>query len=211
MNITKLKYMFGAKKLFLSFALFSGLLGPSSYGIITVSIFESGSDLVFSTDGGTLDLTDLTTSGSYGGWGAGMDPDPDVGVWAGGTTGATNNGNHWNGSVSVDDTNWNLSLTFNEADTVSVLGMFFGFGPNYVSVPSSFTQSVNTVTASTIRFSNMNLAGIGLSQGESITASWGSGNPDRITVTAVPEAGTIAVWFGVAALFGCMVTRRRRG
>lgn len=212
---SKFTGLLSQRRLFLCASIVWMCCSPQGYASVIVQIREVGSDLQFSTVGGTIDLTGMTLGGAYGidfsGWGAGMDPSSNTGVWTGGTAGGSNNGEHWTGSISVNESNWNMDTSFNAADSVSVSGAFFGFGVNtssFISTPAGFIAGVNAVSASTVLFSSRSLADINLSVGESITATFGD-NSDTISVSVVPEPSTTAA-FMAAVILGFVAVRRRQ-
>lgn len=168
---------------------------------ITINIYESGSDLVMETSGGTLNLGDLAFDKTSNTWGAGIQFNaPFDAFYAGGTQGNNNSSDEYLGDVSFSGDPFSGLDDFQGSDSVSTLGDFFGAGTfGVVFVPQGYASG-NPISASSVSFTDKSLADIGWSVGNSATLSWGTGNADSITLTAVPEPSHFALGAGFVGL-----------
>ncbi|MFP4156809.1 MAG: hypothetical protein ACLFU4_04245 [Opitutales bacterium] len=202
------------KLLSLVAALVSASSAPAA---ITITISESGSDLLMETSGGSLNLSGVTKTAdvSVNPAPAGIFPPDDQytepGVYAGGNAGTSNYHSEYIGSVTYSGSPMSGS-GFSEADSVSILGGYFAADAalGYVNAPTNYTSGDN-ITASAIIFSERSFSDIGWSAGDSGTWSWGSGSTaDSITLTAVPESSQYPIVFAVVALGFCLSCQRKQ-
>ncbi len=165
------------------------LLGATAQAALVISIEEVGNDVV-ATASGTLNIADLTNTGSggsqpsgylnpAGGWLIGGD---DSFYYYSGATGASSLGT---GGVKVGD---------------SVTGDVFGLlvSQNYILISQTYVSGAQIDGTAT--WNNQTFATLGLDE-TSFTMTWGSGaTADSMTVTAaVPEPATAGL-LGISGL-----------
>jgi len=165
----------------------------NSYGILTVTIVESGSDVI-ATGSGTLDTTGLTQGTSTTSTGA-LRPSNLLRLGAGGAIDTYD---------SISTASLGSSSTFVSAS--SGTGDNFGFFGSTLFVPGSYSSGSSLTGTAT--WNSNTIAGLGLDEGV-YNLVWGS---DSINITIgaapVPEPGTYALVVAFISLF--FVVRRRR-
>lgn len=169
---------------------------PTQAGLI-FTFAEVGSDVVM-TATGSLDLTNLNAQ-TNASWRA-----QDNGVQSGASS------NEYVASGVAGDSTTPYTTTFTTAggsfgeraflapSSVSggIAGFLDGPGTDFVWVPAGYVSGSPLNATST--FNSTTLAGMGLIPGN-YTWSWSGSSPDTITVSVVPEPGSLA-FFGAAAL-----------
>ena len=170
----------------------------SAHAQITLSISESGSDVVFSysgdwdvfTNNGTASSTPriLGTENAFGPLFYSLD------------------GDAWNGGAGLTKSSglWTTVDTFN-AGTVS--GDYFGFQPTLIYGPSGYTAG-DSISGS-LTASGKTLASLGFTAGDSGSFT-GGGNTVNYSVSAVPEPSSFALLAGCFGLTWVMLRRRSR-
>jgi hypothetical protein len=212
------------RKLYLVFALVTVMNVGALHGALVVKLRDNaGGGISMHTPGGNLNLTALLADGPFTGLGAGFSlfgvPDSGDGYF-GGKKGASNDGTRFVGSAgtfTVLNNGWNATGPLNTTgpNGVSLRGTFIGViafgvsGMGEVLVPASFLGGpTNHVDPSSVQFFGQTLASNGLSGGETLTFSWGTGlDADFIEFQAVPEPSTYAMLFGFSML-GLIAVRR---
>jgi len=173
---------------------------------IVMTANEIGNDVVFSYSGtlnlagmSAFDNTSIATSR----------------VWASGTlvqwrTAANNISSRYLNAFSSRPQNLG-SGSLTSADTSSATGLFGVSGSNlYLDNTLTASDWLNTTQSGSMTFQNNTLAGLGIAEG---TYTWVlSGTAaDTITLNAVPEPSSLAL-FGVGGVvFACVAYRRRAG
>ena len=177
-------------------------MAVSTQASVVMTIAESGSDVIVSTQGGSLDLSGLSyDSGSspanveshalgtytdrlYGGFRAGY---YDV----------------YSGSISLNKSSgWtdnNTQYSFDSAPTGDGVGCWNIAG---ILVPTGYVSG-NTLEAFSATISNQSFASMGLTENESVSASWSG---DSFTLQTIPEPAT----FGFIGIFGIGALAVRR-
>jgi hypothetical protein len=166
---------------------------PSASAPMTVTIYESGSDVVMSASG-TVDLTGLTlvetNFGPIGGGGLGINTATFI---------CGNNGTYvttYSGFTSVPS---NLGSGSYSPPADSASGNYFGVimngqPPYFLVVPTGYTSGTNI--SSTLTFNNTTLSTLGLTNG-TYTYTWSGGSIDVVvggpapTPTPTPSTGAV--------------------
>lgn len=186
-------------------------LGSVAHSQLVISITESGSDLVVSSNGSSLDLTGLSSSqssvwnngGFFPGWiglyyGIMQAPFPSTLDYSGGTFSKSVG---WTDSELFDYCT--LSLT-----SGTLPHLVFSSDGN-LTIPNTFSSG-DTVSAFSATLADNSYQSLGLTAGEYAIYTWDSGSVKLQTIAeAVPEPSTYAAIFGALA-FGAVIYRRKR-
>jgi len=179
------------------------LLAGSSHAAVDIVFAEQGGDVV-ATMSGTLNLTDLSSSGG-GGQPGFVRPDTGFVMLAGSSSSFT--------TYQAIQTPPNSGIFGTGAATLAssfsgdILGIVSS-GTPALRVPSGYVSG--DPLSSTTTWNSATLASLGITPG-SYTWSWGSGaNADTATITAVPEPATWLLLASAASTGAVVAWRRRR-
>jgi hypothetical protein len=176
--------------------------------IITITVEESGSDLVVTTAGGILSFEDFSYDTTYTGYPAYFWDEPSGVITGGNFIGFGNVVDSYTGGI-LEFSGTPISGGITGADEINqpgpIFGVFAGQPQGRLDVPQGFTSG-GTIGASSVTFANASLSDIGWAVGDSATWTWSDGS---ITLNAVPEPSAYALVFGLAVL-GVGLFRHRR-
>ncbi|MBL7016601.1 MAG: PEP-CTERM sorting domain-containing protein [Kiritimatiellales bacterium] len=168
------------------------------------TIEQVGSDVVISTEGGTLDVSGLTKSTHTFGEG---DYTSFYGAWARVNTLDPNG----SGSVQLDYyaiSQWSFSKdwsSYYQGYADSATGENYWFQDNMLCIPLNYVSGT-ALGAAAITFNNTTLDNMNLQEGESASWTWAEDSM-TVVVGAVPEPATFGLMSFVSAL--CFFIRRR--
>jgi hypothetical protein len=208
----------------------TALLPQSAQAVIVFNVFQSGSDVVVSTAGGTLDLA-LLTGGSTSTWNSAtyFGGDGDL-LGAGITSNISGSRTIYFGSFStVRSGGWTNGPSLEEfspseiftSATGSGIVASFGSGPvsllNLDTSGISGTTYINSGFSLTIGNQTIGSGGLNLTPNSSITTSWGGGGAGReITMLVAPatpvpfESNAVPVVGTVLFMAGGLWWKRQR-
>jgi hypothetical protein len=195
------------KKLFHSAQALAALLLVATWGSnvqasVVITAIESGSDVILSSVGGTLDLTGLTFDSTSGG-GTDAVIDPDSPLVAVGTT--DNVFDRYAGASGPAAFGTGTTQVFADSYSGDLFGVSNFTGSLWIAVPTGFTSG-DTLGAASGTWLNQSFASLGMTPGTYVW-SWAS---DSITlqVSAVPIPA--AVWLFGSGLLGLVGIARRK-
>ena len=181
----------------------------ASQASIKINVAESGSDVVVSSAGGSLDLTGFTVV-SHESWGESN----DILLGLIGSYFGVNDAN--DGSVNTLDDQYTHNGTFNVSKSggwtdsssttlipSTIPAYTVGFSTSGSVYVPTFYVSGSGLGAFSYTVPNASFASLGLTANESATATWAA---DSITIQTIPEPATFA-YLGIFA-FGALAVRR---
>ena len=183
--------------------LLTGLLMISgAQAAVIVTAVESGGDVIFSTAGGSLDLTGLIKGSTVP---IPSSISPDSGYYAVGGATASNSIDLYNGGGVLSS--WSSFGTgvgrSADAGTGSMIGLNSSAGDGYLWVPTGYVSGA-TLGASSSTYYGETFATLGITAGTYVS-SW---TGDTMTLQAVPIPA--AVWLFGSALAGLGWLRRKQ-
>ncbi|MDH3948640.1 MAG: VPLPA-CTERM sorting domain-containing protein [Gammaproteobacteria bacterium] len=196
------------KKLFRSAQALAALLLVTTWGSnvqasVIITAIESGSDVILSSVGGTLDLTGLTFDSTSNGGTTNAVIDPDALLVAVGTT--DNVFDRYAGASGPAAFGSGTTQVFADSYSGDLFGVSNFTGSLWIAVPTGFTSG-GTLGAASGTWLNQSFATLGMTPGTYVW-SWAS---DSITlqVSAVPVPA--AVWLFGSGLLGLIGIARRK-
>jgi len=175
---------------------------------LLVTVEEVGSDVIFTSAGGSLDLTALTFANPGAQTGLIIQDSPNA-FFVGPTGPPPSFGRVYTGAIAPSDFVSAGVSGFTNADSGS--GPIVGASDNFIFLPFSYSSG-SVLGASTATYNGSTFNSLGLIEG-AYTWSWGSGaTADSMTLqigpAAVPEPGSF-VLFGMGVA-GLGFTQRRK-
>ena len=170
------------------------LLALPTQAAIIVTAIESDGNVIFSTDGGTLDLTGLR-----------FDINDTIVAGIAPTGGSVVFGGAVDRYTGVTFTSFGPGTgSIETADSDPLAG--FGFGREQLAVPTGFLSG-DTINATSITFTGETFASLGITAGNYTVASW-AGDSITLNATAVPVPAAVWLFGSALGMLGWM--RRKR-
>lgn len=183
---------------------------------ILFNIFESGSDVVISTDGGTLDLTGLSPINTAT-WSSAVYFGGSNNIGAGISAAISGDRELFGGSFTVSrNDGWTDSSSVSSFSSTTGSGIVASFGENNISLDiAGISGSTYTNDGFSMTIAGTSLASLGLVADSSIVTSWGAGADQQFTMfvseptpQTTPEPSAILGLLAVSSI-GALVGRKK--